>query len=437
GQQWHRAWELLQGFVSQGLQPNQVVVNACISAAEAGHQWPWALELLFFSKKELRPDIITYNTAVSACEKSSEWQRAFLLLRELQDRCLQPDSTSYGAAVLAAVSARPMQWTAAFSLLEEMMGRRITPQLATFTQLLMECELRGLAERERSLLLALPEALEASVSAVTETSASATREDVSQLVLHVAAQKSLLSGDLDRCTEFLRRLDRAGLWNPLAEALWLRAKGNDSVKNRAEGRARAPPEGLRAGRAKELRLCRHVFASASMDAKSVCEAMEDFGHRLSQQGLWLKLAAGAKGDLLVSALSHAPAGPVLEIGSYCGYSAIRLALSGRGVVTLETDPIHAVIARNMVMMAGLDHRVDVRIGHSKDVLPRLGKFEGDQKFAFVFMDQKGSRFHEDLRLLADRDLLCDGAVVVADGAAKRGDSATEIVELQEFASWTT
>ena len=88
-------------------------------------------------------------------------------------------------------------------------------------------------------------------------------------------------------------------------------------------------------------------------------------------------------------------GPVLEIGSYCGYSAIRLALSGRGVVTLETDPIHAVIARwgsvpalleeptrkaqlrpakaiglcacmrscgrNMVMMAGLDHRVDVRM----------------------------------------------------------------------------
>ncbi|CAE7249317.1 unnamed protein product [Symbiodinium sp. CCMP2456] len=456
GQQWHRALELLQGFSSQSLQPNQVVVNACISAAEAGRQWPWALELLFFSKKELRPDIITYNTAVSACEKSSEWQKAFQLLRELQDRRLQPDSTSYGATILAAVSARPMQWTAAFSLLEEMMGRRITPQLATFTQLLMECELRGLAERERSLLLALPEALEASAasaSAVTETSASATREDVSQLVLHVAAQKCLLSGDPDRCTEFLRRLDRAGLWNPLAEALWLRAKGNHSGKNRAEGetpssRARAPPEGLRAGRAKELRLCRHVFASASMDAKSVCEAMEDFGHRLSQQGLWLKLAAGAKGDLLVSALTRAPAGPVLEIGSYCGYSAIRLALSGRGVVTLETDPIHAVIARNMVMMAGLDHRVDVRIGHSKDILPRLGKFDGDQKFAFVFMDQKGSRFHEDLKLLADRDLLCDGAVVVADNvlkpgapiflyllaeAAKRGDSATEIVELQEFA----
>ena len=252
----------------------QVVVNACISAAEAGRQWPWALELLFFAKKELRPDIITYNTAVSACEKSSEWQRAFQLLRELQDRWLQPDSTSYGAAILAA---GPLHWTAAFSLLEEMLERRITPQLATFTQLLMECELRGLAGRERSLLLALPEALEASASAVTETSASGTREDVSLLVQHVAAQKCLLSGDLDGCTGFLHRLDRAGQWNPLAEALWLRAQGN-SVKNRSEGetpstRARAPPVGLRAGRAKELRLCRHVFASASMgDAKSVCEA---------------------------------------------------------------------------------------------------------------------------------------------------------------------
>ena len=42
---------------------------------------------------------------------------------------------------------------------------------------------------------------------------------------------------------------------------------------------------------------------------------------------------------------RATAGPVLEIGSYCGYSALRLALAGRAVVTLETDPIHAVIAR--------------------------------------------------------------------------------------------
>ena len=99
------------------------------------------------------------------------------------------------------------------------------------------------------------------------------------------------------------------------------------------------------------------------------------------------------------------------------------------------------------MMAGLDQRVDVRIGHSKDLLPRRLR-DSDEKFAFVFMDQKGSRFHEDLQLLVDHDMLRDGAIVVADNvlkpgapiflyllarASQRGEALAEIVELQEFA----
>ena len=101
------------------------------------------------------------------------------------------------------------------------------------------------------------------------------------------------------------------------------------------------------------------------------------------------------------------------------------------------------------MMAGLGHEVEVRIGHSKHLLSRLSH-GSPRKFAFVFMDQKGSRFHEDLKLLADHGLLCDGAVVVADNVLKpgapiflyrmaqammRGDALSEIVELQEFATW--
>ncbi|CAE7382784.1 Comt [Symbiodinium natans] len=427
GQQWHRARDLLQCLPVHSLRPNQVLVNAAISAAEAGHQWPWALELLRLSKKDLRPTVITYNSTLSACGKASEWQRALVLLGELRaNGRLEPDSTSYGAAILATLSARPMEWAAAFSLLTDMMERQVMPQLATCALLLMECELRALVQAECALLLALPDALEASLRLAcvgTSSGTSATREDVSLLVLQVAAQRCLLSGDTAGCMEFLRRLDATGPghWNAVAEGLWLRAHNAQSISSPElhshRGRQRLPKEGfregLRAGRAKELRLCRHVFASASAgDAWSVCEAMEDFGHRLSQQGQWLKLAAGAKGGLLVAAAQRAPAGPALEIGTYCGYSALRLALAGRAVVSLETDPIHAVIARNIVMMAGLDHLVDVRIGHSKDLLPRLA----GKKFAFVFMDQKGSRFHEDLQLLADQDLLCDGAVVVADRA---------------------
>merc|ERR1719410_2137357 len=38
----------------------------------------------------------------------------------------------------------------------------------------------------------------------------------------------------------------------------------------------------------------------------------------------------------------------------------------------------------------------------------------------VFMDQKGTRFHTDLGLMEDLDLLADGAVILADNVLKPG-----------------
>ena len=261
-------------------------MNAAISAAEAGRQWPWALELLRVSKQRLKPTAHTYNSATSACEKASEWQRALALLWELKLQGPQTDSLlhSYGAAILAAVSAQPSQWQVAFSLLSEMTVQKITPQLATYALLLMECEMRGLAHAECSLLCALPEALKASLQAATGTdSGTDTREDVSPLVLQAAAQRLLLAGDAQGCTELLHQLDSQ--WTPIAEVLWQRAGNAPHQPGIQPSFAAKALEGLRAGRAKELRLCRHVFASASMGhAWSVCEASFADQTRIPQPG---------------------------------------------------------------------------------------------------------------------------------------------------------
>merc|ERR1712146_74381 len=62
-----------------------------------------------------------------------------------------------------------------------------------------------------------------------------------------------------------------------------------------------------------------------------------------------------------------------------------------------------------------------------------------------FMDQKGSRYHEDLQTLEEQGLLAKGAVVVADNVLKPGAPIflwrltksgaydTEVVSLKEFA----
>lgn len=56
----------------------------------------------------------------------------------------------------------------------------------------------------------------------------------------------------------------------------------------------------------------------------------------------------------------------------------------------------------MVAYAGMAHMIDVWTGHSKDVLPRLPqKYGGIKGFKLcgVFMDQKGSRYHEEGELV--------------------------------------
>ena len=61
----------------------------------------------------------------------------------------------------------------------------------------------------------------------------------------------------------------------------------------------------------------------------------------------------------------------VEIGAYVGYSAMNLARTvrphGGRVASLEVDPLHVTLVRNMVEYAGLSEVVDVWTGHWVDV----------------------------------------------------------------------
>merc|ERR1712008_17384 len=82
------------------------------------------------------------------------------------------------------------------------------------------------------------------------------------------------------------------------------------------------------------------------------------------------------------------------------------------------------IARNIIAFAGLMHAVDVWTGHSQDLLPRLAARSAAEvdstRFSMVFMDQRGSRYDEDLDLLESCGLLLSGAIIVADNVLKPG-----------------
>lgn len=95
------------------------------------------------------------------------------------------------------------------------------------------------------------------------------------------------------------------------------------------------------------------------------------------QGKFLHLLARAQG-----------ARRILEIGTLGAYSTIWLACAlpkDGQVITLESNPNHADVARVNIKRAGLEHMVDIRVGPALDSLPKLSA-EHQMRFDLIFID---------------------------------------------------
>ncbi|KAM6288039.1 LOW QUALITY PROTEIN: transmembrane O-methyltransferase [Spheniscus humboldti] len=109
---------------------------------------------------------------------------------------------------------------------------------------------------------------------------------------------------------------------------------------------------------------------------------------------------------------------VLELGAYCGYGTVLLAQGlppGARLYAVEGDPRHAAVAEKVIRLAGFDEqRVELIVGPSEEVIPRLREKHGLPKADFVFMDHGKRCYLRDLRLLETHQLLAEGATVLAD-----------------------
>jgi len=66
------------------------------------------------------------------------------------------------------------------------------------------------------------------------------------------------------------------------------------------------------------------------------------------------------GSILDSVVSELNPEKVLELGTYCGYSTVRIARllpPGARLITLEFNADYAAIARQVIAWAGLEDRV--------------------------------------------------------------------------------
>lgn len=149
------------------------------------------------------------------------------------------------------------------------------------------------------------------------------------------------------------------------------------------------------------------------DAEGVLRAMD----RFARERRFLMNVGPEKGPLMAELIGRLPANArVLELGAYCGYSAIMIAgeLGPEGRLTsIEVNADSVRASRANVAYAGYADRVEILEGPSSKV---IGTLEGT--FDLVFLDHWKDLYEKDLRLLEERGLLREGSIVVADNVGE-------------------
>jgi predicted O-methyltransferase YrrM len=111
---------------------------------------------------------------------------------------------------------------------------------------------------------------------------------------------------------------------------------------------------------------------------------------------------------------------ILEIGTLGGYSTIWMARAlpeGGRLITLESDPKHADVARKNFARAGVDSRVELRLGKALDTLPKIAA-EGLGPFDLFFIDANKSNMPEYFEW--SLKLARKGSVIIVDNVVRGG-----------------
>ncbi len=173
------------------------------------------------------------------------------------------------------------------------------------------------------------------------------------------------------------------------------------------------------GDGREEALARHVVANARKgDLDDAIRAVDDFCYRKA-----IMMNVGdEKGEILDRAIVRARPRRLLELGTYCGYSALRTARvmpADAHLVSIEFSPANAEIAHRIWEHAGVADRVTVVVGTLGDGGKTIARLEAEHGFAagsldFVFVDHDKAAYLPDLERILERGWLHTGSLVVAD-----------------------
>jgi catechol O-methyltransferase len=178
------------------------------------------------------------------------------------------------------------------------------------------------------------------------------------------------------------------------------------------------------GDGREERLAIYVVERARRgDAADVIRVIDEYGYNESI----LMNVGDEKGMILDQAIQRAKPRTVLELGTYCGYSSLRMAVAApeARITSIEFSPANADIARRILDHAGVGNRVTVVVGTLGDGGKTIRTLREGHGFTegcvdFVFVDHDKKAYLPDLRLILQERWLRRGALVVADNVKVPG-----------------
>lgn len=196
------------------------------------------------------------------------------------------------------------------------------------------------------------------------------------------------------------------------------------------------------GDGREAAAADYVVANARQgDIDDVIAAIDKFAYQKSI----LMNVGDEKGALLGAAVRRAEPKLALELGTYVGYGALRIAGAAPNarVYSVELAEANAVNARRIWAHAGVGDRVTCVVGTIGDGGRTLDTLATEHGFTegsldFVFIDHDKSAYLTDLQSIMGRGWLHAGSIVVADNVKLPGaPKYRAYMQEQQGRSWNT
>lgn len=184
----------------------------------------------------------------------------------------------------------------------------------------------------------------------------------------------------------------------------------------AEGKRSAENGILKFHKGTEDKLAQYVATKVKEgDAQGVVDAVDTF----CLEEHWMMNLGNEKGAIVDKAVKEANPTVVLELGTYCGYSAVRLSVAAgakeKSAFKYYTiDPHPQAAAKVLFEKAGLGDKIVQLEGEGKTVIPTLKKLGLEGKVDLLFIDHDKKAYLPDLLLVEQAGLLHPNSVVIAD-----------------------